>query len=125
MRWREALQRFRKRGKQEGASTLLKQLSAELRSDAVPAVLRDAARTVAALLDGEKESVAAFGTTQGAVIVNVSVAVAVGAPGREQGSGAQREGATPNDAVVVATAVASSPARPGENAPSEGSASAD
>ena len=100
----------------------MNELSSELRSDAVPAVLRDAAHTLAGLLDGADKP--GGEKLEGAIIINVSVAVAVGAPGKDQGANTDAEGVKPNDAVVIATAVATAPtagkSKAEENPPTEG-----
>jgi hypothetical protein len=105
---KEVLTRYRKRAKANGVSGLLRDLSEELRSDAIPGALREAAHVVAGLLDGQ--GAAADGSPQGAIIINVSVAVAVGAPGKQADEEPSPEGAAPSEALVVASAVATAPA---------------
>lgn len=109
MKFRETLARWTKRGQSKGLKVVLQDLSEELRSDAVPAALRQAAQAVAGLLDGQSEASGA--ASPNAVIINISVAVAVGAPGKEQESDS-KAGAPPNEAVVIASAVATAPAMP-------------
>jgi hypothetical protein len=104
------VERLRLKVRRSSPSDLLRDLSHELRSDAVPAVLRDAAHHIASLLDGSGGG-GGQGQEQsgGGVVINVTIAVAVGAPGKEQGAGEQSGQAPPNDAVVIASAVASFP----------------
>jgi hypothetical protein len=88
----------------------MRDLSEELRSDSIPGALKEAALVVAGVLDGQGAE--SGDSPQGAVIINVSVAVAVGAPGKQKDDEPAPEGETPNEALVVATAVASAPALP-------------
>jgi hypothetical protein len=113
------LKRLNARARDAGLGGLLRDLSQELRSDDVPAALRSAANTVADLIDGRGSS---GGSSGGAVIINVSVAVAVGAPGKPQGeddSAPSTEGGGEDggkQAVVIASAIATAPATPKDSA---------
>ena len=101
-----AIERITRRAQEGGLIAVLTSVGEELRGEAIPRPLRQVAQRIATLLDG-KRSALASGTSgaEAAVVVNVAVAVAVGAdPAAHEGA------ATPSTSKpVIATAVAMSP----------------